>query len=64
MEDWQQRVIDEKKELDDRLERLNAFLSSPKVNEIELLQKDLMSRQAGYMSAYSLTLRDRIEAFN
>lgn len=41
MEDWQQRVIDEKKELDDRLERLNAFLSSPKVNEIELLQKDL-----------------------
>jgi hypothetical protein len=61
MEDWQKRVIDEKRELDERLDRLHRALSSR--TDIAPLQRDLMFRQASYMKAYSSTLRDRIEAF-
>lgn len=63
MEDWQQRVIEEKAELDARLIRLHDVIASERFKTFDLLQQDLMKRQAGYMDAYSLTLRDRIEGF-
>lgn len=61
LEPWQQRVVDEKDELDKRLERLRFALECHP--GISAAQRDLMSRQASYMSAYSCTLRDRIELF-
>jgi hypothetical protein len=63
MTDWQQRVLDEKSELDARLARLKAFLEGPKAKALDPLQLDLMSRQAAYMTAYSSTLAERIELF-
>lgn len=62
MEPWQERVIAEKVELDDRLERLHHALRFR--TDLDPAQRDLMFRQACYMEAYSSTLRERIEAFS
>lgn len=61
MEPWQTRVIAEKVELDDRINRLRRVLSKPEDYPLDLVSRDLMSRQLGYMEAYSSCLRDRIE---
>lgn len=64
MQDWQRRVIDEKKELDARIGRLEAMLDAPKSRDaVSLRQFDLMRRQLGYMQAYSSTLAQRISEF-
>ncbi len=64
MLDWQQRVLDEKKELDARIGRLEAALDTPNERSaVGLRQFDLMRRQLGYMRAYSLTLAERIGDF-
>jgi hypothetical protein len=56
---WLDRVMREKVELDSKILRLSAALDNP---DIPLPQLDLMKRQLGYMSAYSSTLKERIEA--
>lgn len=63
MKDWQQRVVDEKTELDGRLDRLRAFFGTGLYRTLQPLQQDLMQRQASYMDAYSSTLRERIESW-
>lgn len=64
MEDWQKRVIDEKKELDARIGRLEAMLDTPRLRTaVSLRQFDLMRRQLAYMQAYSSTLAQRIHDF-
>jgi hypothetical protein len=62
MEEWQMRVLFEKSELDARIRRLRAVLDKPEYN-LDLIARDLMSRQLAYMLAYSSTLRERIENF-
>ena len=62
MEPWQERVVAEKRELDARIHRLRAVLDKPEYN-LDLVARDLMSRQLAYMLAYSSTLRERIENF-
>jgi hypothetical protein len=62
MEPWQERVISEKRELDAKIARLRAVLDKPEYN-LDLIARDLMSRQLAYMLAYSSTLRERIENF-
>lgn len=64
MQDWQQRVIDEKRDLDARIGRLEAMLDAPFARtEVGLRQFDMMRRQLGYMKAYSLTLAERVADF-
>ena len=63
MQPHEQRVMDEKAELDARLERLRAFMAGQTFRSIDNLQRDLMARQAAYMSAYSQTLGERIATF-
>ena len=63
MQPYEQRVMDEKAELDARLERLRAFISGETFSALDGLQRDLMARQAAYMSAYSQTLGERIATF-
>lgn len=58
--EWLQRVINEKAELDDRLVRLGVALLTRR--DLDPVQRDLMDRQRAHMKAYSLTLRDRIDA--
>lgn len=61
---WKDRVIEEKLELDARLERLDAMIASDKFKGFDLLDQDLMRRQAGFMRAYSHTLAERIDLFS
>ena len=61
----QQRVVDEKTELDEKIEKLLAFISSENKIYMGLKQgeKNRLSRQLRIMYEYSETLLERIEAF-
>lgn len=61
--DYQTRVIAEKKALDDKLVRLNAFLFTEAFNALEREDKILLVEQFGHMQAYSVALGRRIERF-
>jgi hypothetical protein len=59
----QQRVVSEKTELDERLNKLLAFTSTPIYLTLPKPDRDLLLEQAGYMQAYSNVLGQRIAAF-
>jgi hypothetical protein len=60
---YQQRVVDEKTELDDKLSRLKPFLLTEKFSSLPQAERDRMVRQAGAMEDYSTILGERIAAF-
>ena len=61
----QQRVIDEKEELDARLGRLKAFiLAHPSFGALPVEEKVRLSEQKVYMASYSNVLGRRIAAFS
>lgn len=58
----QQRVVDELDELSTRLDKLNSFIGSAKFNEIGIqVERDLLLKQVGQMTAYWMTLHERIQ---
>ena len=64
--EWQERVIDERIELEARLAKLKDYLGKP----VEVLagssaaeHRRLLERQATEMTAYATTLRERIGLF-
>ena len=59
----QQRVVDEKTELDERLTKLIAFFDSPIFAGLQTDEQDRMKRQADHMTNYSVVLGERIAAF-
>jgi hypothetical protein len=64
MTDWQQRVIEERDALNERLGRLDAFLMDD--GNLERVDPHEMNRlhwQRSLMRAYSAVLAERIEAF-
>lgn len=60
----QQRVVDEKRELDGRIEKLNAFFRTSAFHGLDDAEQRRLSRQAGIMMQYSNVLAERIAAFN
>lgn len=62
MEAWQERVVQEKAELDVKLEKLNSFLSSPDPG-ISGGDLRLLLDQRHFMSRYSEVLGLRISRF-
>ena len=61
---YQQRVIEEKSELDDKLEKLQAFLESAGFEDnLDLLNRQLLLQQFAFMLNYSAVLSRRIETF-
>lgn len=60
MSDFKTRLVAEQAELEDKLNKLNAFNQSEKVNEIDPIQKDLLFIQAGSMYTYNECLKARI----
>jgi hypothetical protein len=64
MEPHQQRVIDERRDLDDKLSKLNAFMSENAIFD-GLPEEDrrLMRLQGHAMAQYSGILAARIERF-
>jgi hypothetical protein len=64
---FQQRLVDEKTELDSKLERLNVFLASDMVtcddSVVNAAEIERLQRQVKIMEEYSAVLAERIEAF-
>jgi hypothetical protein len=63
MQPHQQRVIAEKLELDERLSKLSAFLTSPKADELSVEEWCHMKEQQFYMRGYAKVLAARILLF-
>jgi hypothetical protein len=60
---FKERVVAEKRELDGRLEKLDAFIGTDKYRSLHDVEKERLCRQAGLMRDYSGVLGERIAAF-
>jgi hypothetical protein len=63
MKDWQQRVIDEKRALDERKAALLAFFDTPAYEALPTEDRILLIAQHTHMKAYSDVLGTRIARF-
>lgn len=65
MQPHQQRVIDEKAELEEKLLKLHQFIcASPVFAGLSGAEKELLREQAQIMDQYNDILKERIELFN
>jgi hypothetical protein len=60
---YQKRVIDEKRELDERKEKLEAFFDTPTFAQLDADEQGRLHAQRGAMAAYSRILCVRIAGF-
>lgn len=60
MSDFKSRLIEEKAQLDERLEKLKEFQASDAFQGISHIQQTLLNIQANAMATYSQTLLERI----
>lgn len=60
MEDFKTRLVQEQKELEEKLNKLNTFNESDKFQELEYTQRSLLIIQAGAMYTYNECLKARI----
>ena len=61
MKSLKEKLIDEKKDLDERLDRLNAFLENKELSsDVDETHKELLVEQSKVMTEYSHILRKRI----
>lgn len=63
MAPYQQRVVDEKVELDEKQEKLLAFFNTDLFRGLDQAEKDRLRTQHGVMGVYSEILHQRISAF-
>ena len=63
MQPHQQRVVDEKAELDERLAKLMTFTCTPTFAALDEDERNRLARQADTMATYSEILGERIYAF-
>ena len=61
MEDYQERVVEERKELNVKIDKLSHFLNS--TTGISSMEATRMNRQLIYMGLYSDVLGERIDSF-
>ena len=61
--EWMQRVIDERKELRDRYDRLRAFMGGHIYSALPWYDRRLMRRQADVMASLDGILGERIARF-
>lgn len=64
MSDFKSRLNDEKVELDSKIEKLDSFLKSDNVKNIDSIQFSLLNVQSQVMKSYSQILLARIELLN
>jgi hypothetical protein len=63
MEAWQQRVIDEKKQLDERIEKLAIFIQGELYNTLDPVEQKRLTDQIHAMDSYARILGQRIGAW-
>lgn len=61
MSDFKTRLVEEQAQLEEKLNKLDDFLMSEKVNNINDTQKALLQVQALAMNTYNQCLKERIE---
>ena len=61
---WQDRVITERDELQDKIDRLMDFLMSPQFNKLDRQNQALLNRQCFFMCEYASILNQRIKMFS
>ena len=61
MSDFKTRLVEEQAQLEEKLNKLDAFLMSEKVKDVDDVQKALLQVQATAMNTYSQCLKERIE---
>ena len=61
MSDFKDRLIDEQAQLEEKLNKLDAFLMSDKVKAVDDVQKALLHVQATAMNTYNQCLKERLE---
>jgi len=60
---YQARVVQEKQELDDKIEKLDNFLLSELFQKLPDAEQERLDRQLSIMKDYSAVLGERIAAF-
>jgi hypothetical protein len=63
MEAFQERVVKEKKELDNRLEKLRMFLENNASAKLPEQEQVRLTKQGRIMTEYSDILQERIDSF-
>lgn len=63
MHPYQQRVVDEKAELDKKLQALNGFIGTNIFEALPAAERARLRNQSAAMATYSEILGDRIAAF-
>lgn len=63
MQDWQQGIMDERTDLNARIDRLWMFTQSAQFKALDSAARERIERQLGHMRAYALVLTERIEAW-
>ena len=63
MKDYQQRVVDERSALDEKIGKLLVFLGTSKFHDLDREEQARMQRQYSAMQKYSDVLAERITAF-
>ena len=63
MKAYQQRVVEEKAELDGKIERLLTFTTGVIFSDLPKDEQERMGRQLGFMQEYSDVLGERIGVF-
>lgn len=63
MQPHQQRVVDEKADLDGKIDRLTAFLDAGRPEFVPMEEWQRMHEQRALMRGYSRILGERIAAF-
>jgi hypothetical protein len=78
MDDWKERIVEEKKELDEKIDKLRSFLSSYRLRNLSLRgflnsyrlrnlsfdEAELMFEQYTTMGYYSSILKERLKEIN
>jgi hypothetical protein len=63
MQNYQQRVVDEKSALDEKIEKLKAFSTTKVFADLLTAEQVRMLRQRAAMQEYSDILGERVAAF-
>lgn len=61
--EYQTRVIEEKRELDTKLSKLELYLSGSEFAKLDPMERERLKAQFRVMRWYSEILHDRIESF-
>lgn len=63
MEEYQKRVVMEKHNLEEKIERLSFFISGHAFSKLDDIDQALLKQQLDFMTGYLGTLDRRIERF-